>query len=256
MLRPAACWQASNPYSIKEKFWKKRMKDTKQLLKITLAGIGISFCGALPFGTLNTTAMQIAIEKGCVEAFLFALGVMLIETIYLSVTLYAVDWIRKHQRLLVYAERFSVGVFLVIGGIYFYKAYYPLPPGETHTINGDYFVKGVFLSAINPAQFPFWIGWNTALFSKGLLQANERYYVSYISGVGLGTLAGLGVFVMAGNLLQQNFSLSQQYIHVIIGLVFVVCAVVQQYKGVSPQFVGDANTQVHANTNKGQDEQC
>jgi threonine/homoserine/homoserine lactone efflux protein len=208
------------------------MKDTRQLLRITLAGTGISFCGALPFGTLNTTAMQIAIENGCVKASLFALGVMLVETIYLSATLYAVDWIRKHQRLLSYAERFSVAVFMVIGGIYLYKAYYPLPSGEAYTIDGDYLAQGIFLSAINPAQFPFWIGWNTTLLSKGVLQANERYYACYICGAGLGTLTALGVFIAAGDLLQQNFALSQKYIHVVIGLVFVACAVVQHYKRV------------------------
>jgi threonine/homoserine/homoserine lactone efflux protein len=206
------------------------MKDIKQLLKIALAGMGISLCGALPLGTLNTTAMQIAIEQGGTEAMLFALGVLLIEMTYLSITLYAVNWIRKHQQILIYAERLMVFIFLMIAGASFYKAFYPSPETQTYMIREGYIAKGILLSAVNPAQFPFWVSWNTALISRGLLQASERYYVSYIGGAGVGTFLGLAIFIATGNLLQRNFTLGQQYIHAVIGLVFVVCAIAQQYK--------------------------
>ena len=61
------------------------------MFRLFVTGLFISFLGALPMGTLNISSMQIAITDGYYPAVLFALGALLVEMIYVRMTL--VQWI-------------------------------------------------------------------------------------------------------------------------------------------------------------------
>ena len=65
------------------------------LAKIFITGMLISFLGSLPLGTLNVAAMQIAITEGYTKAILFSLGSLLVEMVYVRLSLVGMDWIRK-----------------------------------------------------------------------------------------------------------------------------------------------------------------
>ncbi|MFN5477607.1 MAG: hypothetical protein ACK484_13545, partial [Sphingobacteriales bacterium] len=70
------------------------------MFRLFVTGLFISFLGALPMGTLNISSMQIAITDGYYPAVLFALGALLVEMIYVRMTLVAMDWFRAHKKLL------------------------------------------------------------------------------------------------------------------------------------------------------------
>ena len=70
------------------------------LLRIFFTGMFISFLGTLPLGTLNISAMQISVSDGVRPAFYFALGALLVEMIYVRLSLVAMNWVRKQKRLL------------------------------------------------------------------------------------------------------------------------------------------------------------
>ncbi|HEY1870482.1 MAG TPA: LysE family transporter, partial [Chitinophagaceae bacterium] len=65
------------------------------LVRIFFTGMLISFLGSLPLGTLNVAALQIAITDGYIAAILFSLGSLLVEMIYVRVSLVGIDWMRK-----------------------------------------------------------------------------------------------------------------------------------------------------------------
>ena len=60
----------------------------------------VSFIGSLPLGTLNIAAMQISVSDGVMAAMLFCVGSLLVEIIYVRISLVAMDWIRKQEKLL------------------------------------------------------------------------------------------------------------------------------------------------------------
>ena len=60
-----------------------------KLLRIFITGLFISFLGTLPLGTLNIAAMQIAVSDGIWPALNFAIGVLLVEIIYVRISLVA-----------------------------------------------------------------------------------------------------------------------------------------------------------------------
>ena len=71
-----------------------------KILRVFLMGLMISFLGSLPLGTLNIAAMQLAISDGVQQAILFSLGSLSAEVVYVRLSLIAMDWVRKQQRLL------------------------------------------------------------------------------------------------------------------------------------------------------------
>ncbi len=58
-----------------------------------LLGLIVSFLGQLPLGILSMTATQIAVQENFTIAWKYAVGVAIIEMIYLRFVLSGVQWI-------------------------------------------------------------------------------------------------------------------------------------------------------------------
>src|SRR5262245_43307357 len=84
------------------------------LLRISITSLFISFLGTLPLGTLNIAAMQIAYTDGIRPALYFALGVLSVEIIYVRISLVAMDWVRKQQRLFRILEWVTLLIILAL----------------------------------------------------------------------------------------------------------------------------------------------
>ena len=59
----------------------------------------VSFLGSLPLGTLNVAAMQISVSDGIYAAILFSIGSLTAEIIYVRLSLVAMDWVRKQEKI-------------------------------------------------------------------------------------------------------------------------------------------------------------
>ena len=70
----------------------------------------------------------------------------------------------------------------------------------------------LLLSILNPMHIPFWMGWNSVLKERRILDSKPGMYSSYIIGIGLGSIAGLMIFILSGKYIFQNY---QQYNYVI-----------------------------------------
>lgn len=139
--------------------------------KILLWGFIISFLGSLPLGTLNVAAMQIGITDGISPALWFAAGSLTAEIIYVRISLVAMDWVRKQEKILKALEWLTVLIVLALSVSSFVAAI--LPDGEKNIILSNTMHRGLLgftMSAVNPVQIPFWFGWSTVLFTKKILR--------------------------------------------------------------------------------------
>lgn len=202
------------------------------LLKVLGWGLFISFLGSLPLGTLNVAAMQIGIEESLTAAFYFAFGSLLVEMIYVRISLVAIGWVRQHTRLLRLMEWFTFLIMAALAIGSFVAASSSHPGSGNVLLNNPIhrFLLGMLMCAINPVQIPFWFGWSTVLFNKKILIPQSSYYNSYILGIGLGTLLGNAVFIFGGRWLVDRIANSQQYINWVIGAIFSLTAVIQLVK--------------------------
>lgn len=202
-----------------------------KLVRIFFTGMLISFLGSLPLGTLNVAAMQISISDGFYPAFLFSSGSLLAEVIYVRLSLIAMDWIRKQQRLFKILEWATLAIVLALAISSFYAATHPSVHKNvilSSTLNR--FVLGFAMCAINPVQIPFWFGWSTVLYTKKVLLPKNNHYNMYILGIGLGTLFGNFVFIFGGQLIASKINSNQNILNWIIGGIFALTALIQLYK--------------------------
>ena len=198
------------------------------MFRLFVTGLFISFLGALPMGTLNISSMQIAITDGYYPAVLFALGALLVEMIYVRMTLVAMDWFRAHKKLLQVMEWLTLVIILILAASSFYTAMHPTLKANPILSNSIHrFWLGAGLSAINPLQIPFWFGWSTVLTGKGILVREGFNYVYYILGIGIGTFIGFTVFIFGGKLLVDRLDAQQNLIQWILGGIFLITGIIQ-----------------------------
>ncbi|HYH14803.1 MAG TPA: LysE family transporter [Flavisolibacter sp.] len=202
-----------------------------KLFRILLTGLFISFLGSLPLGSLNIAAMQISITDGMIPALLFALGSLLAEVIYVRISLVAMDWVRKQKQFFKVLEWVTLLIVVALAVSSFYAAFHPgVKKNVILSSTLHRFWLGLFMSALNPVQIPFWFGWSTVLFSKKILEPKNSHYNVYIIGIGLGTLLGNCVFIFGGKLIGDRLNNNQSLLNLIIGGVFAITALIQAWK--------------------------
>jgi threonine/homoserine/homoserine lactone efflux protein len=201
------------------------------LFKVFIWGLLISALGTLPLGTTNIAGMQISMAEGLRQAFIFCSGVVLVEMLYVRVALIGINWIRHQKKLLYWMEWIAFAIVLALAAGSFIAA---LNPSQQKNIilqnNLHRFVLGATMCAVNPVQIPFWFGWSTVLFTKGVLQPKNSFYNLYILGIGLGTVIGNCVFIFGGKYIVEKLGASQNLMNYILGGVFLVTALIQLIK--------------------------
>lgn len=203
----------------------------KQLIRIFWWGAVISFLGSLPLGVLNVTVTQLSVENDIKSAFIFAIGAMIVELIYVFFTLRTMSWVSKRIKLFRLFEWITTGLILVlaanslIAAINMQKISSIVPAEASQA-----FFTGMLLSALNPLHVIFWFGWSTILIEKNILHTNKSNYNFYTVGTGLGTIAGFAVFIFGGNYIIHQLLFNQTLINWIIGVILLITAIVQIYK--------------------------
>jgi threonine/homoserine/homoserine lactone efflux protein len=196
-----------------------------------MTGMFISFLGTLPMGTLNISAMQISVTDGIRPALLFTSGAILVELVFVRLTLVAMGWFRQHKKLLKQMEWLTLGIILVLAISSFYTAMHPAVRSNPILSNSvNRFWLGAGLSAVNPLQIPFWFGWSTVLSNRQILKREGNQYMLYIAGIGFGTLIGHCIFIFGGKLLVESLNTSQDIIQWVIGGIFLATAIIQLIK--------------------------
>jgi threonine/homoserine/homoserine lactone efflux protein len=201
------------------------------LPKIFLTGMFISFLGSLPLGTLNVAAMQIGITDGYTAAILFSLGSLLVEMIYVRVSLVGMDWIRKQEKIFKVLEWVTLAIVVALAVSSFHAALHP-KSGKNIILSSTLprFVLGATMCAVNPVQIPFWFGWSTVLFTKKVLLPKNSHYNLYIIGIGIGTLIGNCVFIFGGQLIAEKLKSNQNILNWVIGGIFSITALIQVWR--------------------------
>lgn len=202
-----------------------------RLTKVFFWGLMVSFLGTLPLGTLNVAAMQISVQESILHGVYFALGALLVEMIYVRISLVGINWVSKRKKIFKWMEWIAVVIVLALAIGSFVAAMQPQSSKNVLLNNNIHrFFLGIFISAINPVQIPFWFGWSTVLFAKKILIPKNSYYNLYIVGIGLGTLLGNCVFIFGGKIIVEKLNTNQSLLNWIIGGIFALTAIILTIK--------------------------
>ena len=197
-----------------------------------LLGFLLSFLGQLPLGTMSITATQISVQENFRNAWKYTLGVALIEMVYLRLVLPSVQWIMQHRLFFSILNWITLVFFLVLGIWSFRTAQKQDEGKKALLLNNSLnrFFLGVSMSALNPAQIPFWFIWSGYFMVNGWLQPGFGFFNIFTLGCGLGTVMGLTLYMYGGNFLVTKMKASNKTMNKIMGVLFIVAAAAQLYR--------------------------
>ncbi|MEO6134633.1 MAG: LysE family transporter [Ginsengibacter sp.] len=198
------------------------------LVKVFFWGMLVSFLGSLPLGTTNVAGMQISIHEGIRPAFYFTFGCIVVEMIYVRISLIGINWIKKQKKLFKWMEWITVAIVLALAIGSFWAALHPSANAGNAMLNNtiNRFLLGTMLCAINPVQIPFWFGWSTVLFTKKILIPKNSFYNLYIVGIAIGTFLGSCVFIFGGKYIGEKLNNNHSLLNWIIGGIFALTALI------------------------------
>ncbi|QEC69796.1 lysine transporter LysE [Panacibacter ginsenosidivorans] len=199
----------------------------------------VSFLGQLPLGTMSITSTQIAVQENFKHAWRYAIGVAIVEIIYLRLTLFSVNWIMQHKLLFQVLGWLTVAVFLTLGIISFVSAWKQETEKKALLLDNNLhrFLLGVSMSALNPAQIPFWFIWSTYLLDNKVLLSNFTEFNFFTFGCGAGTISGLALYMYGGNWLITKMNTSTKTLNSVMGGIFIIAALAQLYRMIWGKFI-------------------
>jgi len=188
------------------------------------AGFIVSFLASLPPGIVNILTIQLAITENYIAASWFAAGALAAEIICAKFSLMlmnraiGIDFIIRILRWLVL-------IILIALSITSFLASVRGTVGDASSpIRNDLppFIFGFLTMAVNPGVIPFWLGATAMLFERKILKANNGTDISYLAGIGLGSVIASTVFIACGHFLFSTFIIREQILHFIFGCVFSI----------------------------------
>jgi len=197
-----------------------------------ILGLILSFLGQLPLGTMSLTATQIAVQENFRDAWKYSIGVALVEMIYLRMVLSGMQWIVSHQLIFSIFNWLTILLFAVLGLLSFNHAQRQEKGEKAFLLKNrmNRFFLGLSMSALNPAQIPFWIIWTGYFIQFGWLKPDFTAFNFFTVGSGFGTLAGLAFYIYGGNWLVTKMKTSHRTLNKIMGIIFIVAALTQIYR--------------------------
>jgi len=202
------------------------------LFFVVFTGWLVSFLGQLPLGTMSITSTQIAVKEGFSHAWKYAAGVVMVEIIYLRLVLFSVDGVMQHTFFFAVLGWLTVVFFLGFGVASFIMALQQKgekkPPLLNNKVNR--FWLGITMSALNPAQIPFWFIWSSYLINLHVLHSDSTEFNLFTVGCGTGTISGLAFYMYGGNWVVTKLNTSNKTLDIIMGVIFMIAALVQLYR--------------------------
>ena len=207
-----------------------------QLIYNFFLGLIVSLLGQLPLGTIGMTATQIAVQENFRNAWKFSVGIALIEMLYLRVVLSFMQWIISHQLVFMVFNWITIALFAALGIISLMAARKQEKEKKALLLNYplNRFLLGLSMSALNPAQIPFWFIWTGYFINQGLLKSGVAEFNLFTLGSGIGTLGGLIIYMYGGNWLVKKMNTSNRTLNKLMGIIFIIAAVAQLYRVLRP----------------------
>jgi len=201
-----------------------------------LLGLIVSLLGQLPLGTISMTATQIAVQENFRNAWKYSAGIALVEMIYLRIVLSGMQLIISHQLVFLIFNWITIALFAALGIIILIAAQKQKKQKKAMLLNYplDRFLLGLSMSALNPAQIPFWFIWTGYFINLGWLKPGFAEFSLFTLGTGVGTMAGLLIYIYGGNWLVTKMKTSNRTLNKLMGIIFIIAAAAQLYRVLRP----------------------
>ncbi len=186
-----------------------------------------SFLGTLPFGTINVSVTEAAIQRGVRVGIFMGIGASFVEFFqsYLALSFYH---ILTHNPAM---ERtiilICIPIFLAIGLYYLLKKNYPMTKPTTKATHAIGAAKGLMLSSLNLLAIPYYVFIGGYLYSSDYISLKGKFIAAFASGVVAGSFMVFVMYAKLGQVIKKKSEKMSRYASKIVGAIFIAIAISQ-----------------------------
>ena len=196
-------------------------------LFLLIMGMSAAIVGGLPFGLVNLTVLNVTFEKGSRVAIKIAHGAAIVEVLFGLTALLAGGLLASYIEGNIIIS-YATAVVLIIGGAFFILK--KQGSNTTREAGSSGFLKGALLNLVSIQVFLFWILAIAFLSSRELLQYDILSTLLFVSGIWLGKMAVLWMYMNLSNRILSRSQIITKNINTIIGIVLFGLAFFQILK--------------------------
>lgn len=189
-----------------------------------LYGFLIAYFAMITPGMLNMTALKVRLDIGKLESGKFAFGAAFIIFIQAGIALFFADFFVKNPSIIELLKRAGVFVFFALAIFFFMLSRKKINP-KTKSGKGNYFMRGVIMSALNMLSIPFYLAFSIFLAEKNLIIIEQPFIMLYILGVFLGSILLFYTYIYFAEIIAKKVSFIARNINLILSGIFVVLGI-------------------------------
>lgn len=189
-------------------------------------GFGMAFLGLVPPGMLNMTAVRTSIEKGLKCGLRFSAGAASIVIIQAFTALTFAKYLNAHPEIFDVLKKVATGIFILLAVFFFTQARKQFK-AEGKQKKGNSFYTGMLMSSLNALAIPFYFGYSSIMEAKGLIILEHPYISVFVSGAVVGAFALFATYAKFAEIIVKRAQFIAKNINYILGVLFVVLAVIQ-----------------------------
>lgn len=190
-------------------------------------GLACSFFGTIPFGTINVSIAEAAIQRGVRVGIYMGIGASIVEFFqsYIALSFYNILTTNpKMERSIIVS---CIPLFLIIGVYYLIKKNNTMPKPTTRASNMIGAAKGFMLSSFNLIAIPYYVFIGGYLASAGYIHLRPEYIAAFAVGVVGGSFLVFLLYAKLGQYIRRKSDKLSRYASKIVGLIFIAIAISQ-----------------------------
>jgi threonine/homoserine/homoserine lactone efflux protein len=190
-------------------------------------GIVLSFVGLIPFGAINITTAEEAINKGMKSALLVAAGAAIVAFVQAFVALKFSSLFTENPTFDLIFRWVSIPVFIGISVYFLTKRPKPKQAANPAALKGG-LLKGIIVSSLNMLAIPYWVFYTVYLTCMKWIDPGQNINI-LIFGIGviIGSLFILAIYARMGVYTQKNAQRISKVASKGAGIIFLFFAVMQ-----------------------------
>lgn len=192
--------------------------------------IGALVCtvGAVPFGLVNLSVVNVAVTSNIRKSMSIAFGAAIIEIVFALAALFAGTLLQNVLNGSVWIKIIISGVLFSAGVFFWFRKSGEVSQKTNRNLNG--FLKGVLLNFISIQVLLFWIVAVTFLSVRNIIPTSFVQVFLFIIGVWIAKMTVLRVYaILAKKVIEKSQMLSQN-INRIMGVMLIIIAFIQLLK--------------------------
>ena len=192
--------------------------------------IGALVCtvGAVPFGLVNLSVVNVAVTSNIRKSMSIAFGAAIIEIVFALAALFAGTLLQNVLNGSVWIKIIISGVLFSAGVFFWFRKSGEVSQKTNRNSNG--FLKGALLNFISIQVLLFWIVAVTFLSVRNIIPTSFVQVFLFIIGVWIAKMTVLRVYaILAKKVIEKSQMLSQN-INRIMGVMLIIIAFIQLLK--------------------------